>query len=126
MRVDSIVDCLAENIRNLRKQRGLTQAELAKKSDISLIFLQGIESKRKWLSPETARSIAKALDVTEAALFKDCFEEKRTKKKRPRNPKLDHIPDDIMLALVTTCSKNSWQWEAVRWIIQGFEREHYP
>ena len=123
--MESIADCLAANLRSLRKEKGLTQGELAEKANISLVFLQGIETKRKWLSPETAKSIAKALYVTEADLFKDCFKTKRihSKKIRPKNPKLDHVPDDILYALMNTCVAASWKWETIRWIIQGFERE---
>lgn len=124
--MDSIADCLATNIRTLRKQRGLTQGELAKKSQISLVFLQGIESKKKWLSPDTARSLAKALGVYEAELFKDCFKEHRISAKKIliKKPKLDHIPQDILYALSTTCVAASWKWETIRWIIQGFERDN--
>ena len=123
--MEGIADCLAENIRTLRKEKGFTQSELADKADISLIFLQGIETKRKWLSPDTAKSIAKALNVTEAELFKDCFKTKRihSKKTRPKSPKLDHVPDDILHALCNTCVAASWKWETIRWIIQGFERD---
>ena len=122
--MESIADCLAENIRSLRKKRGLTQGELARKSQISVIFLQGIETKRKWVSPDTTRMIAKALNVTESELFKNCFE-KKSLGRRIKNPKLDHIPDDILRALSTTCISASWKWETIRWIIQGFERENH-
>ena len=123
--MESIADCLATNIRNLRKQKRLTQGELAKKAQISLVFLQGIETKRKWLSPETAKCIANALEVTEAQLFKDCFEKSKAAKKKIKNPKLDHVPDDILFSLTTTCLASSWKWESIRWILQGFERENY-
>ena len=125
--MESIVDCLATNIRNLRKKKRLTQGELAKKSQISLVFLQGIEAKRKWLSPETAKSLATALQVTEAQLFKDCFEDAKIGKGKikVKNLKLDHIPTDIIYSLSTTCLAASWKWESIRWILQGFERENY-
>ncbi len=125
--MESIADCLATNIRNLRKKKGLTQGELATKSQISLIFLQGIETKRKWLSPETAKLIATALDVSEAQLFKDCFENAKAAKRKikVKNLKLDHIPADIIFSLSTTCLAASWKWESIRWILQGFERENY-
>jgi transcriptional regulator with XRE-family HTH domain len=123
--MESITDCLATNIRALRKEKGFTQGELAQKAKISLIFLQGIESKRKWVSPDTAKALAKALDVKEADLFKDCFKNKKahSKKSRIKNPKLDHVPDDIMTSLATTCVEAAWKWEAIRWIIKGFEEE---
>jgi transcriptional regulator with XRE-family HTH domain len=124
--MESITDCLATNVRKLRKEKGLTQGELAKKSQISLVFLQGIETKRKWVSPDTAKSLAKALGVKEADLFKDCFKQIKTTKKKIKikNLRLDHIPEDILFSLTTTCLASTWKWESIRWIIQGFERDN--
>jgi transcriptional regulator with XRE-family HTH domain len=122
----SIVDCLAENIKKIREHQGFTQAQLAQSAGISLIFLQGIEAKRKWVSPTTTKALAQALNVTENKLFENCFEAKSAPSaslKRLRKPKLDHVPSDIYNALATTCCKPSWKWEAIRWIIQGYERE---
>lgn len=36
--MESIAACLASNLKRLRKEKHLTQAELAKRADISLIF----------------------------------------------------------------------------------------
>jgi transcriptional regulator with XRE-family HTH domain len=126
-KMESITKCLATNIRNLRKEKNLTQTELAEKAGISLIFLQGIESERKWVSPATAKVLAKALEVNESKLFENCFEKKRASlSSHPRksgNKPLEHLPEDIMQALMTTCRHPEWKWEAIRWIIQGYERE---
>ncbi len=137
----TITKCLATNIRNLRKQSGLTQSELAGKSGISLIFLQAIEAERKWISPATVHAIAQALEVHESRLFEHCFEREshtaleshasalgqkksqEEKKKRFKKANFDHIPDDIFNALATTCMHQSWKWEFLRWVIRGFEGE---
>ena len=121
--MSDIAACLAENIRSLRKKKGLTQSELAERADISLIFLQGIESEKKWVSPSTAAALAKALGVTQARLFKDCFSEaEKQKARRQARANLDHVPTDIFNALSSTCKDSEWQWDAVRWILEGFER----
>lgn len=120
---DSITACLAENIRTLRKEKGFTQSELAEKAHISVIFLQGIESEKKWISPATVAALAKALGVSQARLFKNCFEE-REKEKMKRLPRanFDHIPNDIFNALANDCKNKDWRWEALRWILEGYQR----
>ncbi len=122
--METITKCLAANIRTLRKKKKMTQTELAKRAGISLIFLQGIESERKWVSPATTKAIAKALKVPESDLFVNCGPRvpKKQKLKRPLKPQLDHVPDDIFQALLTTCKTRKWKWDAIRWIIQGYEQ----
>lgn len=120
----SIMDCLALNIKNSRKKLGLTQSELAQKAGISLIFLQGIEAGRKWVSPQTTQVLAQALQTSESKLFENCFENSSLPKKsakRIKKANLDHIPDDVFNALATTCKEEGWKWEAIRWIIKGYE-----
>jgi transcriptional regulator with XRE-family HTH domain len=129
--MESITKCLAANIKELRKRGNLTQSQLAEKAGISLIFLQGIEAERKWVSPATTNAIAKALDVSESKLFENCFEKKilasMEKSKGPKKrslSKLDHLPDDIYAALETTCRHPNWKWEIFRWILDGYHRTH--
>lgn len=124
-----ITKCLGENVKSSRKKLGLTQAELANKAGISLIFLQGIEAGRKWISPTTTKTLARALHLTESQLFENCFDQKtsptgsKTKKLNTQKKavSLDHIPDDILRALATTCKHSAWNWEAFRWLIKGFQ-----
>lgn len=120
----SIQSCLAGNIRRLRKEQNLTQSELAEKAGISLIFLQGIETEKKWISPQTVSSLAQALNVSQSKLFENCLPDgSRVKVKRIGRASLDHIPDDIFNALATTCKHPSWKWEFFRWIIDGHSRD---
>jgi transcriptional regulator with XRE-family HTH domain len=123
--METVAECLAANIKKLREEHAMTQTQLAEKARISLVFLQGIESRKKWISPTTINNIARALHVSESRLFENCFAKKTEGKisKRLRGPKLDHIPDDIFNALATTCRKSSWKWESIRWIIEGYERK---
>lgn len=123
----SIAACLAANIKRMRKEKQMTQSELAERAGISLIFLQGIEAERKWISPATSAAIAQAFNTTEAQLFAECFETARprtkAKPKKISRTQLDHIPEDIVYALATTCRHPKWQWQVFRWILQGYERD---
>lgn len=67
----NITRCLAENLRDLRKQRGLTQEGLAERADISAQSVHYIESQRRWPSAEMIAALAKALKVSEPELFED-------------------------------------------------------
>jgi transcriptional regulator with XRE-family HTH domain len=110
----------------MRKEKRMTQSELAERAGISLIFLQGIEAERKWISPTTSAAIARAFGTTEARLFAECFETPEPPKAKPKKvsrAQLDHVPEDIVYALATTCRHPKWQWQVFRWILQGYERD---
>jgi len=68
-----ITKVFADNIRRLRKEKGLTQTELADELGLSLASIQGYESERVWPAMDTIKSLAKALEVEESALFLDPF-----------------------------------------------------
>jgi transcriptional regulator with XRE-family HTH domain len=61
---------LGKNIKFLRFRKGYSQADLAEKADISIIFLSNIERGVKFPKPEVMSRIAKALDVEVSELFK--------------------------------------------------------
>lgn len=126
--MESITKCLATNIKNLRKLRGMTQQELADKAQISLIFLQAIESERKWISPATIKALADSLKVTESKLFENCFENAapsgmQRHQSNQSQDRWNHIPEDIIVALSTTCKHPQWKWEVFRWIIEGYKKQ---
>jgi transcriptional regulator with XRE-family HTH domain len=60
---------LSKNIKLLRKQRSLSQIELAEKANISIPFLSNIERGNKWPHPDTLTKLAEALGVEVYALF---------------------------------------------------------
>lgn len=70
-----IAEILAENVKRLRKERGLTQEALAESAktgdDKSLSFrtIQQIEYGERWPGPETVAALAEALGVQQDALF---------------------------------------------------------
>lgn len=60
---------LAKNIKKYRAQKGMSQAMLAEKADISLPFISSIEQSTKWPYPDTLAQIASALEIEVADLF---------------------------------------------------------
>lgn len=64
---------VAQNIKKYRKIKGITQAELAEKVDLSHEFIRRIESKKgqKSFSVDTIYRIATALDVDISKLFEE-------------------------------------------------------
>jgi transcriptional regulator with XRE-family HTH domain len=61
---------LGKNIKFLRARKGLTQAILAEKANISIIFISSIERGSKYPQPDILARIAKVLDVEVFELFK--------------------------------------------------------
>jgi len=61
---------LGKNIKFLRTRKGLTQAILAEKANISIIFISSIERGTKYPQPDILARIAKVLDVEVFELFK--------------------------------------------------------
>jgi transcriptional regulator with XRE-family HTH domain len=61
---------LGKNIKFLRSRKEFTQAVLAEKADISIIFLSSIERGTKYPKPDVLARIANALEVEVFELFK--------------------------------------------------------
>lgn len=64
-----IKDTLGKNIKILRARRGLSQANLSEKADISINFLSNIERGIKFPQPDMLSKIANALGVEVNELF---------------------------------------------------------
>ncbi|MDR2607675.1 MAG: helix-turn-helix transcriptional regulator [Treponema sp.] len=62
-------EILADNMRKIRRKRGLTQAKLAEKAEVSTHFIAMIEIARKFPAPETLDRIAAALGIETYQLF---------------------------------------------------------
>ena len=60
---------LSENIKRLRKQRGLSQLKLANELGMAITFINDIENCKKWVSPETLAKLAGFFGVPVAELF---------------------------------------------------------
>lgn len=70
---NSIYEIITQNIKKYRKLKGLTQAELAEKVDLSHEFIRRIESKKgkKYFSIDTIYRISRALEISIKCLFDD-------------------------------------------------------
>lgn len=66
---------LAQNMKVLRKRRGVSQEELAEQTGLSSQFVAALEQQRKEPSLTTLDSLSKALGVTVAELFVEQLEE---------------------------------------------------
>jgi transcriptional regulator with XRE-family HTH domain len=64
-----IREILAANIKEYRRKRGITQSELAERSNISANFMGMIEQERKFPAPEVLDRIAEALGIDTSELF---------------------------------------------------------
>ncbi|MDR2729830.1 MAG: helix-turn-helix domain-containing protein [Treponema sp.] len=58
-----IKEIFAENLRKIRRKRGLTQEKLAEKAGMSLQYLALLELSRKFPSGEMLERLATALDI---------------------------------------------------------------
>jgi transcriptional regulator with XRE-family HTH domain len=67
---EELKSALGQNIRNLRTHRQYSQAELAERADISIIYLSNIERGKKYPKPAILTQIAEGLDVEIYELFK--------------------------------------------------------
>jgi len=65
----AIKDTLGRNIKTLRARRGLSQADLAEKADISITFLSNIERGIKFPLPNILSKLATALGAEVNQLF---------------------------------------------------------
>lgn len=65
-------EALSFNLKRLRRLRGgISQQTLAERAEISLKQLSNIERKKVWVSAAMLTKLAKALGVSETALFFD-------------------------------------------------------
>jgi len=60
---------IAENIRTIRKQKNLTQFELAEKSNLSEATIKSIELSHSYPEEKTLSQITEALDIDVVKLF---------------------------------------------------------
>ena len=65
----AIKNTLGKNIKVFRARRGLSQADLSEKADISIPFLSNIERGIKYPQPDMLAKIANALGVEVNELF---------------------------------------------------------
>ena len=84
-----IKDTLGGNIKILRARRGLSQANLAEKANISIPFLSNIERGIKYPQPDMLSRIVSALGVEVNELFATNLDTGKNKKL------LKHLSEDM-------------------------------
>jgi len=85
----TIKDTLGGNIKILRARRGLSQANLAEKANISIPFLSNIERGIKYPQPDMLSRIVSALGVEVNELFATNLDTGKNKKL------LKHLSEDM-------------------------------
>lgn len=73
MKESNIYDIIRINIKKIRQEKGLTQAQLTEKTDLSHDYIRQIESLKvaNTFSVDTLYRIAKVLDTDISKLFKE-------------------------------------------------------
>ncbi len=79
-RVSNLQEVFAENVKNRRKRKAMTQAELASAIGVSTSFITEIETVRKAPSFTTIEKIANALDTPAWTLFSTYSDKVKDKK----------------------------------------------
>lgn len=100
---------LAENLKRLREDRSLTQAQLAEMSGLSVTAVAHFETGRRWPKPESIKAIADAFRVKQEDLFKspsqlaienpsplEALEVIRRALLGATLPKVDHLPPHLL------------------------------
>ena len=64
----------AENLKKLRKQKGLSQLKLSNEMQMAFTFINDIENCKKWVSPETIARFATFFGVPISTFFQDDFD----------------------------------------------------
>ncbi len=62
---------LANNLKKLRKQRGLSQLKLSNEIKMAFTFINDIENCKKWVSPETLARLSTFFDVPVSYFFQE-------------------------------------------------------
>lgn len=63
MTESEIRDLFGHNLKRLRKERGISQIQLAEKVDMTFTFINAIENGKKWISPESLAKLTVAFEV---------------------------------------------------------------
>jgi len=92
---------IGKSIRELRKAKGLSQAQLAQKTGVTQAAISHIESGSKRASGGSVKKICKALGVPESLLYINAAErEDVPAKKRPLYDQLFPVIKDLITQVV--------------------------
>ena len=66
---EDIRDIFSRNLKHFRSQKNLSQFALSNKAGLAHNFVNDIENRKKWVSPETIAKLAGVLEVEPYQLF---------------------------------------------------------
>ena len=72
----------AENLKKLRKQKGLSQLKLSNELQMAFTFINDIENCKKWVSPETIARFSTFFDVPISTFFQLDSEESNSENEK--------------------------------------------
>lgn len=68
--MSELIKIICANIRDVRKNKGLTQEELAEKCDLHTSYLAGVERGERNITIQTLEKIAQGLEISPVDLLK--------------------------------------------------------
>lgn len=89
----TIQECLSRNLKFYRKEKNLTQSQLAEKCNTSTNYIATIETGKKYPSPTTLEKIAKILEIDAIELFQ------LETNKSTNNIKIEKMKEDLFEAI---------------------------
>jgi transcriptional regulator with XRE-family HTH domain len=92
---------LSFNIKLYRQRKGLSQAKVAEKMDISTCYLSDIENCRGWVSPSSLSKLAHALGIEVYELFKPT-----KSKQKDVSTMVNQCLDDVANSIKTSVEKS--------------------
>lgn len=108
MTANDIQKRLAENLKKIRKEKKLTQFELAEKAGVSDETIKNIEVCRAWASEKTLSQITEALDVDICKLFipvASTFDIDSPERQQIKNAIKENLISYVDYTLVEICNK---------------------
>jgi len=98
--VEDIKSLLGKRIRDLRKQRGLSQEELGWKSELHFTYIGAVERGEKNCTVTTLEKIAKGLEISIKDFFDSPFRETDINKlKKEMSNKVNLLSPQALIAL---------------------------
>jgi transcriptional regulator with XRE-family HTH domain len=83
------------NLKFFRKEKNISQMQLAENADVTFNFINDIENGKKWISPATLSKLCLALDVQPYQLFLD-FSQSLHSDNKDRNKYFSELSDDLI------------------------------
>lgn len=75
---NSILPIFGKRLKVLREGKGISQEELAFRANLDRTYISGVENGRRNVSLKALNSIANAMEITLAELFKDIGNDRTT------------------------------------------------